>query len=298
MLSVFTPVAEELALPAIIPVKIQGLTFWAYLDTGSGRNFISSEAANQLKLNPTHHETRQMVTLNGTKRQSMPIFHIAMDSLDGKTRERIEVTGSKMPEFATVRRPDMNELKLKYEHARDKKFYVRSGDEYKIDIILGDSTYCKIKTEEIYKGNPGEPIVEGTTFGWVIHGGDDHATDQCMFMRETNDYEKLYSLDVLGVQDRGENDQLDVLKEFKDDITRREDGRYEVRVPWIPGSTLESTNEQASRRRLQNVNKKLIQNPDLKKEYEKIIEDQLRDGIIETVPEQPSGPSICLISPL
>ncbi|XP_044179889.1 uncharacterized protein LOC122961294 [Acropora millepora] len=30
-------------------------------------NFISSEAVNQLKLNPTHHETRQMVTLNGTK---------------------------------------------------------------------------------------------------------------------------------------------------------------------------------------------------------------------------------------
>ena len=255
MLSVFIPVAEELALPAIIPVKIQGSTFWAYLDTGSGRNFISSEAANHLKLTPTHHETRQMVTLNGTKRQSIPVFHIAMDSLDGKTRERIEVTGSNMPEFATVRRPDMNELKFKYEHARDKKFYVRPGDEYKIDIILGDSTYCKIKTEDIYKENPGEPIVEGTTFGWVIHGGDDHVTDQCMFTREICDYEKLYGLNVLGVQDRGENDQLDVLKEFKDDITRREDGRYEVRVPWIPGSTLESTNEQASRRRLQNVNK-------------------------------------------
>ncbi|XP_015758753.1 PREDICTED: uncharacterized protein LOC107338018 [Acropora digitifera] len=110
-----------------------------------------------------------------------------------------------------------------------------------------------------------------------------------MFMRETSDYEKLYSLDVLGVQDRGENDQLDVLKEFKDDIRRREDGRYEVRVPWIPGSTLVSTNEQASRRRLQNVNKKLIQNPELKKEYEKIIKEQLSDGIIETVPEQASA---------
>ena len=33
----------------------------------------------------------------------------------------------------------------------------------------------------------------------------------------------------------------------------------------------------------------MIQNPELTKEYEKIIEDQLRDGIIETVPEQPSG---------
>lgn len=57
----------------------------------------------------------------------------------------------------------------------------------------------------------------------------------------TKDY--TYSLDVLGVEDRGENDQLDVLREFKDDITRQEDGRYQVRVPWIPGSALTSTNE-------------------------------------------------------
>ena len=146
-----------------------------------------------------------------------------------------------------MRRPNMNDLKLKYEHARDKKFYVKPGDEYKIDVILGENTYCKIKTEEIYKGKPGEPVVEGTTFGWVIHGGDDHITDQCMFVREMNDYERLYTLDVLGIEDRGENDQLDVLKEFKDDVMRQEDGRYEVRVPWIPGSTLASTNEQARR---------------------------------------------------
>ena len=71
----------------------------------------------------------------------MPIFHIAMDSLDGKMREGIKVTGSKMTEFATVRTPDMNELKFKYEHAQDKKFYIRPGDEYKIDFILRDSTY-------------------------------------------------------------------------------------------------------------------------------------------------------------
>lgn len=183
-----------------------------------------------------------------------------MDLLDGRTREKIVVTGSKMPEFATVERPNMNELKFKYGHARDLRFYVKPGDEYRIDVILGDSTYCKIKTEEIHKGKPGEPIVEGKAFCWVIHGGDGHVTDQCMFVRGVNDYERLYSLDVRGVEDRGENDELDVLKEFKDDVMRQQDGRYQVRVPWIPGSALTSTNEQASRKRLQNVNKKLIQN--------------------------------------
>lgn len=73
---------------------------------------------------------------------------------------------------------------------------------------------------EIHKGRPGEPIEEGTTFGWVIHGGDDHITDQCMFVRELNDYERLYSLDVREVEDRGENDQVHVLKSSR--MTSRE----------------------------------------------------------------------------
>ena len=40
-----------------------------------------------------------------------------------------------------------------------------------------------------------------------------------------NDYEKLYSLDVLGVKDRGENDQL---RDFKESVVRKQDGRCEV----------------------------------------------------------------------
>ena len=38
------PTNEEKSLPAIVPLKIQEEVFWAYLDTGSGRNFISSDA--------------------------------------------------------------------------------------------------------------------------------------------------------------------------------------------------------------------------------------------------------------
>ena len=36
--------AEEKVLPAIIPDSIEGQVLWSYLDTGSGRNFISREA--------------------------------------------------------------------------------------------------------------------------------------------------------------------------------------------------------------------------------------------------------------
>ena len=110
-----------------------------------------------------------------------------------------------------------------------------------------------------------------------------------MYLREVNDYEKLYSLDVLGVEDRGENDQFDVMRDFKENIARRDDGRYEVNFPWIPGVELTSTNEVLSRKHLQNIERRLSKNENLREEYANIIEQQLRVGIVEEAPERPTG---------
>ena len=284
----YTSPVEGQTLPPMIPVNIKGTTLWAYLDSGSSRNFISSDAARKLKLTPVRHETRQIVTLSGTTKQSLPIFEVTMTSLDGKTRERVELTGSKMSDFTTVRRPKLSDLKSKYGHAADKSFYMKHSDEYQMHVILGDSTYCRIKTEEVFKGEPGDPIVEGTTFGWTIHGGE-FPSDGCWFSQEDQDSQQLYSLDVLGVEDRGENDQLDVHREFKENIVHDINGRYEVKVPWIPGTQLSETNETQSRLRLKRVERKLEQDECLRKDYEKIIIDQVAAGIIEKAPDTPTG---------
>jgi len=69
-------------LSAIIPVSIKGEVLWAYQDTASGRNFSSREAVKLLKLKPTRHETREILTVNGTKVQTMPILDTHIKSLD------------------------------------------------------------------------------------------------------------------------------------------------------------------------------------------------------------------------
>ena len=180
----YTPSVEEKSLPAMVPLKIQGLTFGAYLDTGSGRNFISSEAANKLKLKPTRHETRYVVTVNGTSKQSMPIFDVAINSVDGKAVEKIELAGSKLADFTTIKRPSLTELKTKYPHMQGKMFYRTESEKYPIHLILGDATFCKIKTERVFKGQADDPIVEGTTFGWIVHDGKEWSDGtECMLQR-------------------------------------------------------------------------------------------------------------------
>ena len=96
VLTSYSPSADEWSLPAIIPVKIKGETFWAYLDTGAGRNFITSEAAKRLNLKAERHRVREILTINGSKRQPMPIFNLVIESLDGKASEKIQLTGTKL----------------------------------------------------------------------------------------------------------------------------------------------------------------------------------------------------------
>lgn len=63
--------------------------------------------------------------------------------------------------------------------------------------------------------------MDGTTFGWVIYGGEDYADNKFMCIKEANEYEKLYSLDVMGVEDRAQHDQSEVLSS----LTRTSQGK-------------------------------------------------------------------------
>ena len=75
----------------------------------------------------------------------------------------------------------------------------------------------------MYKGQPEDSIVEGTTFYWVVHGRKDYTDSTFMFTKVISDYEKLYPLHILGVEDQREDDQLDVCSELQENRVKRSD---------------------------------------------------------------------------
>ena len=183
---------KEKSLPVIVPLKIKGITFWVYLDTGLGRNnFISKEEIYRAGLKPVSHESHQIITVNRTKKRSLPVFSETIDSVDHKVGEKIQIT--------IIKTPTLIELKAKYEHLHGKMFYKTSSEEYPIHLTLRDDTYCEIQTEQMYKVRPEDQSLRESH--WFVHGGKDYADSTCIFARETSDCEKLYSLDVLGVED-------------------------------------------------------------------------------------------------
>ena len=84
------------------------------------------------------------------------------------------------------------------------------------------------------------------------------------------DYEHLCSLDVLGLADSHKNDQLEVYEEFKEQLERSPAGWYETKLPWKVNHPTLPTNEAGSKRRLEQLVRKLERNGKYE-EYDSII---------------------------
>lgn len=92
-----------------------------------------------------------------------------------------------------------------------------------IHLILGTNEYTKIKTGTRPRiGRPGEPVAEYTRLGWTIMSPGKELDLGNLFLTQTSaiDYQELYKLDVLGLNDNPSGDQETVYEEFKGQLTR------------------------------------------------------------------------------
>ena len=99
----------------------------------------------------------------------------------------------------------------------------------------------------------------------------------------TLNYEQLCSLDVLGLADRNENDQKTVFNEFEEQLIRDQAGWYETTLPWRGNHPPLPTFEHGSKRRLEQLVRKLERNGQYSK-YNEIIHEQLQQEVIEPAP--------------
>ena len=99
-------------------------------------------------------------------------------------------------------------------------------------------------------------------------------------------------LDVLGLADSAENDQLPVYEEFQEQLERSPEGWYETGLPWRSNNPPLPTNEMGSRRLLDNLVKRLKASDQY--DHYDIITQQLEDGVIELAPQEASDKEFCI----
>lgn len=87
--------------------------------------------------------------------------------------------------------------------------------------ILRANEYSRIHTRtQLRVGCCGEPVAEFTRFGWALMAPGTEADLSAGFLAvdAVSDYEKLCILDVLGLANSPAGDQLEVYKEFHEQL--------------------------------------------------------------------------------
>ena len=90
------------------------------------------------------------------------------------------------------------------------------------------------------------------------------------------DYMQIFSLDVLGVEDRPEGDQLSIYQEFKELLVQRKDGKYETSLSWKVGHPKLPTNQNTAKNRFNSLIRRFDKQSELFRDYHSSIQDQLR----------------------
>ena len=98
----------------------------------------------------------------------------------------------------------------------------------------------------------------------------------------------FWELESLGIQDPNNDPVSD---QFASTVQMKS-GRYEVSLPWREYHDPLPDNYDLSRKRLYGLLRILKQNPDILREYDTIIHDQLERGIVEVVEDPDNTPKM------
>ena len=121
-----------------------------------------------------------------------------------------------------------------------------------------------------------------TVFGWSIFGRVRGSIgDRSINLVATSTF---WDLEIFGItkQELGQKSDENLMERFNKEVQVKDDGRYEVRLPFKADATVLSSNYWRAERLLRSYTNKLVKSGKLA-EYDKIFQDWESNGIIEKV---------------
>ena len=215
------------------------------------------------------------------------IFDVTIENIEGNFELKTQLNNVEKDTLLSLPNPNYLEIISHYPHLNDIKLNdIVKKKELPVHVILGVSDYAKIKMQERPRiGQPGDPIAELTRFGWFIMspGHESNLTHLLFSNTSAQDYEKLCSLDVLGIEENHNFKDTEILDKFKKQLKQSDEGWYETGLIWKTDHPVLTNNKSNSLGRLNNLLKHLKKNSERFIAYDKVIQEQLEDRIIEKV---------------
>lgn len=272
------------------------------IDTGSQQSYILEQTAQSMGYTSSGQEAMKHALFGGsiTNTHIHNKYCVDIENLEGTFLCNLVLFGqtqicsqiSSLPSG-----PWLNELKQHSIELSDVQ-HPRTT----IDILIGADVAAKLWTGRKLELSSGLVAME-TSLGWTLSGKlpntNDDNTDgnvamlvTSLLIKEAN-INDLWDLDTLGIKDPTEKvnqEELDraTQEHFLKTVKINEEGRYEVRLPFLENHPPLSSNYKLSEKRLESTLKKLRCNG-YEAEYGKVIEGWLEKGIIEKVPDTERG---------
>ena len=282
--------AIALADPSGPPVPVRIL-----FDSGSQLSYVTERLQQQLHLKPMKFERLHLNTFGhvGYKTQECAVVSLYLQGR--QCTEATKISALTSPSICSSL-PSTVRISS-YPHLQDLLLAdVCDKPKGEVDVLIGSNYYWNFVTGDIVKSSEG-PVAVDSKLGWLLSGPIDS--------RETN----LSStcLAINGVPNNPRYDEHDdvlvgILKEFweveslgiapldegstSNQFPSRisfEDNQYSVSLPWRLDHSVVPSHLSLCEGRLKSLLCRLQWNPEVLLEYDKILKDQLKAGIIETV---------------
>ncbi|GFX81511.1 integrase catalytic domain-containing protein [Trichonephila clavipes] len=174
------------------------------------------------------------------------------------------------------------------------KIYLSSLDGL-IEVLLGADVAGKLITGRREELKTGLVALE-TKLGWTLMGKVPRYTDKkdtsmnivTMLSQEDIPVSSLWDLEMLGIRDTIEQNSREekekaVMSHFLETVRQKEDGRYEVHMPWKVDWAFLTDNYELCLKRLESTTRKL-EKIGFREKYHEVFREWLAEGVIEEVP--------------
>lgn len=266
-------------------------------DSGSQRSYVTEQVKELLALAPEREQCLSVATFGATREEprTCQVVQVGVRMRDGSTLQ-LSLFAVPMICEPLVSQPVTASAEIHHHLVSLDLADCSDGESAMgVDVLVGSDYYWDLVTGDVCRGNSG-PTAIHTRLGWVL-SGPTQAKEQDQFSvnllathtlrvdTQQSDTKSLddrlrsfWELESLGIH-APEKTQLE---EFSSSV-RFQDGRYEVALPWKEVHEPLSDNYQLSLRRLLGLLRRLRQTPSVLREYDDIIRDQVRKGIVQVV---------------
>ena len=278
------------------------------LDTGSQRTYITTRLKSRLNLSPVKSETLHLNTFGDERytKQQCDVVNLRLQGSQGE----IKISALCFPKICSAVSAKVNiDNHVHLQGLELADMSIAETGQQDIDVLIGSDYYFDIVSGDVIRGCSG-PVPVSSMFGWVLSGPtsaeesrEKFATTNLIIERPElmtlspfdishsendelcNALQKFWDIESLGVREKPPVSQSDG-GEFLESIHFNEnEGRYEVGLPWKEGLVPASNEYELCVTRLRQLHSRLKKNKELLRDYDNVIKDQVKSGIIEAVPE-------------